>query len=210
MTTYRSVFWLNSLSFLLVLALIIYTKLFGPSAGVLFSPPIAPEAPSIGLLTHTFQLLCSVPAIVCAFSFALLRTIQPGRKENLFILFSALVTGGFLLNEIFRIHIFLLVEAGVPKLMTSFVFASVAVAYGFAFKRQIKSTPYILLLSGMGLLFFAIAIDSLKLHGDGLPSLLEGVPKLFSEINIALYFCYVCYGEVLRSLNRKLDSSVNY
>ena len=67
-----------------------------------------------------------------------------------------------------------------------------------------------LLLSAMGLLFFAIAIDSLKLSGDGLPILLEGVPKLFSELNVALYFCYVCYGEVLRSLKRKLDSSVNY
>jgi hypothetical protein len=53
----------------------------------------------------------------------------------------------------------------------------------------------------MGLLFFAIAVDSLHLGFDAIASLLEGVPKLFSEINIALYFWYVCYREVLRSLN---------
>jgi hypothetical protein len=141
-----------------------------------------------------------VPAIVCAFSFALLKTIQPRRKENLFILCSALLTGGFLLNEIFRIHIILLV-AGVPKLMTILVYAIIAGGYGLAFSSTIKSTPYILLLTGIGLLFFAIAVDSLHLGFDTIASLLEGVPKLFSEINIALYFWYVCYREVLRSLN---------
>jgi len=200
MTTYRSVFWLNSVSFLLVVALIVYTKLFGPSVGSLFLPPFAPQYPSVGFLTHTFQLLCAVPAIVCAFSFALLKTIQPRRKENLFILCSALLTGGFLINEIFRIHIILL-AAGVPKLMTILVYAIIAGGYGLAFSSQIKSTPYILLLTGMGLLFFAIAVDSLHLGFDAIASLLEGVPKLFSEINIALYFWYVCYREVVRSLN---------
>jgi hypothetical protein len=83
-----------------------------------------------------------VPAIVCAFSFGLLKTIQPRRKENLFILCSALLTGGFLINEIFRIHIILL-AAGVPKLMTILVYAIIAGGYGLAFISKIKSTPYI-------------------------------------------------------------------
>ncbi len=200
MKTYRSVFWLNSLSLLLVVALIGYTKLFGPSVGALFLQPPSSPYFNVALLTHTFQILCSVPPIVCAFSFGLLRTIQPRRRENLFILCSALLTGGFLINEIYRIHIILAI-AGIPKLMTVLVYAIVLIAYASAFNRRIRSTPYIVLVTGLVLLFFGITVDSLRLGSEGIPVLLEGIPKLFSEINIALYFCYVCYWEVMRALN---------
>jgi hypothetical protein len=200
MTNYRSVFWLNSLSLLLVAALIVYSKVFGPSVSTLFLPPPSPTSPNARLLTHTFQILCSVPPIVCAFSFGLLKTIQPQNKQNVFILCSALITGGFLINEIYRIHILVGLIAGVPKLAVILVYAIAAGGYGFAFRRTIQSTPYILLLTGMGLLLTGISVDSLHLGFDGIPSLLEGIPKLFSEINIALYFWYVCYREVVRSL----------
>lgn len=204
MTRYRGVFLLNSLSLILVIALIVYSKLFGPSVGSLFlQPPFSPS-PNVAVLTHTFQLLCSVPPIVCAFSFGLLKTIQPRNKQNMFILCSALITGGFLINEIFRVHILLGLLAGVSKLWVILVYAIAAGGYGFAFRRTIQSTPYILLLTGMGLLFLGITVDSLHLSGDSISSLLEGIPKLFSEINITLYFWYVCYEEVLRSLNSHL------
>lgn len=205
MTTYRSVFWLNTLSLLLVIALIVYVKVSGPSVAVLFFPPFTPSNPNVGFLTRTFQLLCSVPAIICAFSFGLLKTFQPRRKEHLFILCSALLTGGFLINEIFRVHIILL-GAGVPKLMTILIYATVVGLYGLTFRHTIQSTPYILLLTGLGLLFLAITVDSLHLNGEGFPSLLEGVPKLFSELNIALYFWSVCYQEVLRSSTGRINS----
>ncbi len=197
MTTYRSVFWLNILAFLVVIALIIYSKLFGPSVSALFLHPPFSAYFNVALLTHTFQVLCSVPPIVCAFTFGLLRKIEPWSKKHLFILYSALVTGGFLINEIYRIHIILAIS-GIPKLVTVLVYAIVATIYGFTFSKTIKSTPYILLLTGMGLLATGIIVDSLHLGDDSISSLLEGIPKLFSEINISLYFWYVCYLEILR------------
>lgn len=200
MTNYRSVFWLNILAFLVVIVLIIYSKLFGPSVSALFLHPPSSAYFNVAILTHTFQILCSVPPIVCAFTFAILKAIQPWSKKHLFILCSALVTGGFLINEIYRIHI-LLAIAGMPKLVTVMVYAIVAISYGFTFRKTLKSTPYILLLTGIGLLATGIVVDSLKLGFDGIPSLLEGIPKLFSEINISLYFWYVCYLELLRSFH---------
>lgn len=200
LTAYRPVILVNILFLILVLVLIVYAKVFGASVGALFLPPLTLPEPAYGFLTRTFQLLCSVPTIVCAFSFALLQKINPRGKKNLFILCSALVTGGFLFNEIFRVHIYFLVFAHIPKLVTSLVYGTIAAGYGFAFRRTIKSTPYFLLLTGMGLLLLGIVVDSLKLHGDGVPNLLEGIPKLFSEVNIALYYWYVCYQEVVRSL----------
>jgi hypothetical protein len=197
MKTYRSFFLLNSLSFLLVLALIVYAKFLGSSVEELFRHPPFAASLDVGFLTHTFQILCAVPPIVCAFSFALLRTIIPRRKENLFILCSALLTGGFLFNEIYRVHI-VLSMAGIPKLATISAYAIILVGYGLVFKRRIKSTPYYILLIGLSLLAIGITVDSLHLNSGAISSLLEGFPKLFSEINITLYFWYVCYKEIMR------------
>lgn len=201
MTHYRSVFWLNSLSVLLVIVLIIYSKLFGPSVGSLFLQPPFSRFPNVALLTHTFQILCSVPPTICAFSFGLLKAIQPQNKRNKFILCSALLTAGFLINEIYRVHILLGLLTGIPKIGVILVYALLAGGYGFAFRHTIQSTPYSLLLTGVILLFLGITADSLHLSGNSIPSLLEGIPKLFSELNITLYFWHICYQEVLRSFN---------
>jgi hypothetical protein len=198
MKTYRSLFWLNSLSFLLVLALIFYAKFFGSSVEELFRHPPFAASLDVGFLTNTFQILCAVPPVVCAFCFALLRTIKPHRQENLFILCSALLTGGFLFNEIYRLHIVLSI-AGIPKLVTISAYAIMLVGYGLVFKRRIQSTPYYILLIGLSLLAIGITVDSLHLKSGAISSLLEGFPKLFSEINITLYFWSVCYKEILRT-----------
>lgn len=205
MKTYRSAFWLNSISLLLVFALIVYAKFFGSSVEELFRHPPFASSLDVGFLTNTFQILCSVPPVICAFSFGLLTTFRSRSQENLFILCSALLTGGFLFNEIYRLHIVLAI-AGIPKLVTVSVYAIILLGYAIAFKRRIQTTPYLILLIGLGLLFFGITVDSLKLGSGGIPSLLEGVPKLFSEINIALYFWYVCFKEVMRSLHPSLRS----
>jgi hypothetical protein len=150
-------------------------------------------------LTHAFQILCSVPPIICAFSFSLLNIIQPRRRENLFILCSALLTGGFLFNEIYRIHIILL-SVGIPKLVTVSVYSIFLFGYAIGFRQRIQATPYLILLTGLSLLFLGITVDSLHLGSEAIPTFLEGIPKLFSEINIAFYFWYICYSEVVRSL----------
>jgi hypothetical protein len=111
MTISRFVVRLNCLSFFLVALLIIFTQLSGLKVSDLFFHPYFSPNPNVALLTRTFQILCSVPVIVCTFTYGLAQSIQPRTKqprtsENRFILFSAFLTGGFLLNEIYRIHIY--------------------------------------------------------------------------------------------------------
>jgi hypothetical protein len=190
MNIFRSVFRLNCLSLFLVCCLIILTHSSGLKVSDLFSHPFFSPEPNVALLTRTFQVLCSVPVIVCIFSYGLAEAIQPRHSDNKFILYSAFVTGGFLLNEIYRIHIYMM-GIGIPKLGVSFLYAILLISYGWGFRRELKSTPYQILLAGLGLLFFAIGIDALNLQTKILASLLEGVPKLFSEINIAFYYWYV-------------------
>ena len=118
MTISHFVFRLNSLSFFLVALLIIFTHLSGLKVSDLFFHPYFSPNPNVALLTRTFQILCSVPVIVCTFTYGLAQIIQPRTSENRFLLFSALLTGGFLLNEIYRIHVYM-VAVGIPKLGVS-------------------------------------------------------------------------------------------
>jgi hypothetical protein len=191
MTIYRSLFRLNSLSFLLVILLVVFSQVSGLKISDLFFHPYFSPNPNVALLTRTFQILCAVPVIVCTFSYGLAKSLQPRHPENRFILVSAILTGAFLLNEIYRIHIYL-IGIGIPKLGVSLLYAVGLFSYGWLFRRELKLTPYQILLAGLGLLFFAIGIDALNLQSKIMASLLEGVPKLFSEINIAFYYWYVC------------------
>ncbi len=205
MTISRLVVRLNCLSLFLVILLIILTQFSGLKVSDLFFPPYFSPRPNVALLTRTFQILCSVPVIVCTFTYGLAKSIQPRNSENRFILFSALLTGGFLLNEIYRIHIYM-IALGIPKLGVSLLYAVVLSSYGWFFRRELQLTPYQILLAGLGLLFFAIGVDSLHLKNKLFSSLLEGVPKLFSEINISFYYWYVCQCFLQKTFYQTIDS----
>ena len=205
MTISRSVLRINCLSLLLMGMVILLTHFSGLKVSDLFFFPYFSPNPSIALLTRTFQVLCSVPVIVCSFTYGLAKSFKPRHPENQFILFSALVTGGFLLNEIYRIHIYM-IGVGIPKLGVCLMYAVVFSSYGWFFRREIKSTPYQILLAGLGLLFFAIGIDMLKLKSQIFASLLEGVPKLFSEINIAFYYWYVCKSFLQKTFYKSIEN----
>jgi hypothetical protein len=189
-----------------VALLIIFTQLSGLKVSDLFFHPYFSPNPNVSLLTRTFQILCSVPVIVCTFTYKLSQSIQPRHSENRFILCSALLTGGFLLNEIYRIHIYM-VAVGISKLGVSLLYAVILSSYGWFFRRELQRTPYPILLAGLGLLFFAIGVDSLNLKNKIFSSLLEGVPKLFSEINIAFY-CYVCKCFLQKAFYKNIDNSL--
>ncbi|MCC3407127.1 MAG: hypothetical protein JGK17_16325 [Microcoleus sp. PH2017_10_PVI_O_A] len=205
MTIFRSALRLNCLSLLLVGFLIVLTQISGLQVSDLFFHPFFSPNPNVALLTRTFQVLCAVPVIVCSFSYGLAKTMQLRPTETRFILFSALLTGAFLLNEIYRIHLYIS-ALGIPKLGVSLLYAIFVFSYGWFFRRELQSTPYKILLAGLGLLFFAIGMDALKLEGKILASLLEGVPKLLSEINIAFYYCYVCKSFLEKDFHNKMNT----
>ncbi len=207
MTIFRSAFRLNCLSLLLVGFLVVLTQLSGLQVSDLFFHPFFSPNPNVALLTRTFQVLCVVPVIVCSFSYGLAKTMQLRPRETRFILFSALLTGAFLLNEFYRIHLYI-GALGIPKLGVSLLYAIFVFSYGWFFRRELQSTPYKILLAGLGLLFFAIGMDALKLERKSLASLLEGVPKLLSEINIAFYYWYVCKSFLEKSFHNKINASL--
>jgi len=99
-----------------------------------------------------------------------------------------------------------MIAVGIPKLGVSFLYAVFLSSYGWFFRRELQMTPYQILLAGLGLLFLAIGVDALNLKSQIISSLLEGVPKLFSEINIAFYYWYVCKCFLQKGFHQIIDT----
>ncbi|MFM7425474.1 MAG: hypothetical protein ACKO7W_10860 [Elainella sp.] len=163
-------------------------------AATIFLHPESYSHISIGSLTHLFQILCALPPVVCWFTYQLLKDADS--PTHRFLLGSTLLTGGFLLNEIYRIHIHL-GTVGIDKPVVIAVYAGIAMFYLISFRKQIQATPYPILLIGLGILLVGIVIDSLRLSDQNLTNFLEGVPKLLSATTVSFYFWIVCQ-QILR------------
>lgn len=107
MANYRTVLLFNSLTLVLVGLVTACLSLFGSSVKGLFLPPCSATYPGGGFFFFSFQILFYLSVMVCAFTFGLLRIMQPHRPDNRFILYSALLAGCFLFNEVFRTHVHL-------------------------------------------------------------------------------------------------------
>jgi hypothetical protein len=186
----------------LILALIAGVDRAKLNSSLLFYPPATPPTPIAGLLTHSFQLLCCFPPIVCLFSYALLSRKASFNNSRQFLLFSGIITGIFAINEIFRIHIILL-YFNIPKFLTISVYALAILIYGLVFWRRIRQTSYQILIIALALLTLAIAIDFLQINNRGFASLSEGIPKLLSAVNLASYFWDVCFQEISAQIKSK-------
>jgi hypothetical protein len=192
----RAFLGLNGLSLLLMVAWVAYAKSSGHSAKELFQHPQLYPHFTVGSLTHLFQMLCSIPPILCFFTYSLLRMVGTKGAEIRFILASALVTGGFWVNEIYRIHIYLS-RGGLHKPLVILIYTIGLVIYGINFRQQLLKTPYPIVLIGMGILSVGIGIDALRLPDQNLTDFLEGVPKVLSMVNVTLYFWCVCLRSIL-------------
>jgi hypothetical protein len=185
---------------LLIISLIAFTKWAGSPATVLLQPPETPQRAGEQMLTLLFQLTCCLPTLVCFFSWALLRRRAVSPRLIQFLLASAVVTGGFLLLEIFRVHIMLAIQ-GIPKTTTVTGYAMLGLLYLVYFRRQMSQTPYGILLAAMALVIGAFAVDSAHRPGDPIFIFLEGVPKLFFGFNLALYYWLVCYRAIAKEMS---------
>lgn len=202
----RSILLLNGLTLLLFFAFAIYAKVFASEKGggfvfsALFDQPPPDPRLNIGFLTKVTQVLWGLPAIICAFSFSLLRSITFKRKADWFILCSALLTLALLIDDHFRVGTILHSYAGVPKVLTYSVYGIATLTYGTFFWRRLLVTPYVLLLIAGVLFAISVGTDLLPLKGVGTPVMLEDGTQLLGQLNISLYFWQVCRQEIMRSL----------
>ena len=188
----------NSISILLLIWVILYAQKFAPPVDGLFIPPATPRYPTAGILTHTFEVLCSIPPVICGFTLVIIRRIHPNNSNNFFLLGSTILTTGLFFNEIYRIHI-ILQYFEIPKLTTIRVYGVVLILYLLLFWKILRNTNYGILLTASLLIITAVLIDSFSSYFPMNSFLIEGVPKLLGMMNFTLYFCLVCYQTILNS-----------
>jgi hypothetical protein len=183
---------------LLIISLIAFTKWAGSPATILLLPPETPYYAGEQMLTRLFQLLCCLPTLVCFFAWALLRRTASPRSTQ-FLLASGVVTGAFLLLELFRVHIMLAIQ-GIPKATTVLGYGILGLLYLVYFRRQLSQTPYGILVVAMLLVLGAFAVDSVHRPWEPIFIFLEGIPKLFFGFNLALYYWLICYQAIAQGM----------
>ena len=146
--------------------------------------------------------LWGLSAAVCAFSSGLLRHLHPRHRVDWFLLGPAIGIAVILIDQIYRITISLVMNAGVPKVLLAMIYGIATLVYIVAFWRRLRTTPYLLLFAAVGLLIISRVVDLLKIAVPGAPTrmLLEDGTKLLGLLNLALYWWLVSQQEVLRSL----------
>ncbi|MGQ4648046.1 hypothetical protein [Lyngbya aestuarii] len=167
----------------------------------LFSDPFLDERPYIGTLSKLSEFLWCVAGTTCVCSFSLLNTTQPGKKINLFLLYSAIGIAVLFLDDVLRIHL-ILKSIGIPRLLVYLSYGTAAIFYGWSFRRIISYTPYFLLFLAIVLFIISGLVDSLPIPGKGSRAMLEDGTRLLGVINLVLYFKQVCWQATLHSLDK--------
>lgn len=192
--------WFNGLTLLLLGSVSVYAKVKHKGWGIqlLFTDPF--DHPYSGLLTGVSEILWCATVTVCAFSFFLISKGKPRRYTKRFLLASALFLSVLLIDDRFRITLMLVSYFGVPKALMLVLYGMATVIYAAAFWRRIRTTSYTPLILAILLFVISGLADLLHLPGLGTPAMLEDGTKLLGNLNLALYFWYVCQQEVWRAL----------
>ena len=165
----------------------------------LFEESFLPTEPYVGLLADISEILWCSAAVTCLLSYLLVRQLGGALNTQRYLLFSGILLSLFLLDDTFRITLILALSADVPKLVMYSLYGGAVVVYTKLFWQKLATTPYLLLLSALGLLVLSALADVLHLPGLGTPILLEDGTKLLGILNISLYFYQVCQQDVVKS-----------
>ena len=201
--------WLNSLTLLLLGLLSFYAKVKSKGRGVerLFSDPFDDHTFYLGWLTGVSEILWCVIIAICAFTLSLLPPLR--HQSRRFLRASALLLSILFFDDRFRLTLIISalankigVSSTIVEIGIYFLYGSLLVIYIRQFWKIIRRTPYLPLIVGFLLFVFSSVVDLTPIYSPGTHAMLEDGSKLLGQINIALYFWYVCKLEVQRALSK--------
>ncbi len=197
----RKLIPLLSISYLLVLGLLVFVALFAAhysipvekftrdTAVILDGHPFTGVISNIGVL-----FWCSTLA-VCLFASAIHFT-RGNTEGSIFLFFSGLITALLLFDDFFMFHDEIFPRYfHISEKVTYAGYLVLVAAYLLKFKEQIFRTDYALLLLAFG--FFASSILSdVVLPQEGIVFLVEDGFKLFGIVSWFIYFTRTCFIQV--------------
>lgn len=203
---------LITLNLLAIIALIVlgsYAKIQGKGRGLvsLFSDPFSSHYFYLGWLTGVSEIIWCMAIAVCLFTVTLL---PKDHRKKVFFLASGLLMTLLYIDDRFRLTLIMgAVFSSFPYVKTTIylMYGGLMVAYGKKFWSVIAKTPYLPLVAAFGLFGFSSAIDITPLPSKAAHAMLEDGSKLIGLINLTIYFWYICYCEIAKSIQKGISSS---
>ena len=198
--------WLNAITIVVLTALSIYAKIKSKGAGIesLFSDPFYFSIFYLGWFTSISEILWCTAIAICLFSAFLLP--QSSHRFQMFLWASAAVMLLLFFDDRFRLTLVLCVLFNTCKLVKLSVYSLYSlllVFYAWLFRRTIRATPYIPLLTSFCLFGFSSVIDIAPITSRGIHAMLEDGTKLVGLINLTIYFWWICQQEIKKNIVQK-------
>ena len=155
-----------------------------------------------GLLSNIGIMFWCAAAIICLFTYFLLRAVNPGLSQH-FFLYAGLLTLFLLVDDLFMVH-----ESVFPlylRINEKVVMAMYLLFMGFLLVRyryKILSTPYLVLMSSLGFLGLSMIVDTALSNLPNYQYLLEDGLKFLGIMGWLYYFTQTCYSTLIFSFNR--------
>ncbi|MEM6350190.1 MAG: hypothetical protein AAF766_05450 [Cyanobacteria bacterium P01_D01_bin.14] len=157
-----------------------------------------------GALTTLSEWFLLATVILCSSSARTLAKISGWHHKNaLFLLASGSLLSLFLLDDAFRISLFLTSQIDYFKVLAYLAYGSLLIGYGVAFRNQLRETPYGSLVISILLLVVSGLADLTDFPQRPTPIaataklLLEDGTKICALVNLMLYFWQVCQKSIM-------------
>lgn len=198
--------WLNGLAIAMLSVLSIYAKIRSKGSGIeyLFEDPFYFGIFYLGWFTSISEILWCTAIAICLFSAFLLPASN--RRFPVFLVVSALIMLLLFFDDRFRLTLILCTFFGTckaVKLSVYTIYGLLLISYAWLFRRTIRQTPYIPLLTSFCLFGFSSAIDITPINSRGIHAMLEDGTKLVGLINLTIYFWWICQQEIKKNIVQK-------
>jgi UDP-N-acetylmuramyl pentapeptide phosphotransferase/UDP-N-acetylglucosamine-1-phosphate transferase len=194
--------YISSFIFMLIVVLVSSVKNI-PLSNLTCNPNLVMGVhPLYGIVSKIGVLFWFGSAVICFFSYGLLRRAGENRDMMRLIILGGLITLILLLDDLFSIH-----ERVYPhsfhEEITFLFYGMVFLSYLIKFKKLILGTNFFLLL--FAFLFFGISmvVDQFPQSLSPWYYILEDGPKFFGIISWFGYYLAVCFQEVESSIHCK-------
>lgn len=156
-------------------------------------PALTFEAhPFTGIVSNIGVLLWCATTAVLLFSYFLLKE-SSSKKNALFLLYSGLITGILLIDDLFMFHDYIFYSVGLNQYVMYSIYLIIFAGYFLYFRDLLIQVPNkILLLLAFFFLGGSVGLDVL-IKSEGMQYFFEDGLKLFGITSWFLFFIFYCF-----------------
>lgn len=143
--------------------------------------------PFVGVVSNLGALLWCTTAVVCIFSYFILRNKIP-KKSASFLLWSGLLTAMLLFDDLFMFHDYLAItHLNIEQTTVYIVYLILSITWFIYFFDEVRTNDFMILLLA-GLFLGLSVIGDFVLPQEGIAYMFEDASKFFGIVTWTIYF----------------------